>query len=81
MAEWLVQLPIISAALSIKLDVAKTLKFINERLQDRAVRKRQQHCRHSWQLEYDCPYSWCSRCQKFVPTESLIYLIRTGQLH
>ena len=84
MADWLVLLAIIGLTLSrmvrLDVDVAKTVKYIKEGLQDRVARKRQQNCRHSWQIEYDHPYSWCVRCQKFVPTESLVYMKITGQL-
>ena len=84
MAEWLAPLSIalIVFALSrmVRLDVAKTLQFINEGLQKRAVRKRQRNCDHSWVIEWGHPYSWCVRCQKHVPTESLDYLAKAGLL-
>lgn len=82
MTEGLVALFFVALALSqmVTLDVEKNLRFIDEKLQERSIRKRQQRCRHSWQIEYDHPYSWCVRCQKFVPTESIIYLIRTGHI-
>ena len=71
MEEWLVALSII----------VLTLQFIKEWRQDRAVRKRQRNCHHSWVIEWSHPYSWCVRCQKHVPTESLVYLVKADLLH